>query len=245
MSGHSKWATIKRQKGTNDTKRSAVFTKLSNAITLAVRQGGGVTDPNQNFKLRLTVDAARSANMPKDNIERAIQRGSGKTGEGNVEEVVYEGFGPEGIAIIVEAVTDNKNRTSSEIKNIFDKNGGTMGQPGTVGYQFKQMGQLIIEKGGKSSDELFLEAADAGAEDMEEGEDNEVFIYTTPSQLAKIRSELAAKGCSIKEMEIIRKPVNYISVTETSPAFGKIVTLLSKFEDQDDVQKVYTNFESQ
>src|SRR5260221_4960992 len=135
MSGHSKWSQIKRQKGVNDTKRGATFTKLSNAIAIAVRQGGGIGDPDQNFKLRLAVDAAKTVNMPKDNIERAIARGSGKEA-GVMDEVVYEGFGPGGFAVIVEAATDNKNRTSSDIANAFNKNGGSMGQPGSVSYQF-------------------------------------------------------------------------------------------------------------
>src|SRR5690242_7790795 len=134
MSGHSKWAQIKRQKGANDAKRGATFTKLSNAISIAIRQGGGISDPSSNFKLRLAIDAAKGANMPKENIERAITRASGKDAAA-MEEAVYEGFGPGGIAVIVEAATDNKNRTSAEVANIFNKNGGNMGQPGSVSYQ--------------------------------------------------------------------------------------------------------------
>src|SRR5258708_2782024 len=183
MSGHSKWATIKRQKGTNDEKRGAVFTKLSKAITIAVKQGGGIPDPNQNFKLRLAIDSARNANMPKDNIQRAIEHAAGKQAD-TLEEVVYEGFGPGGISIIVEAMTDNKNRTTSEIQNIFNKNGGNMAQMGAVAYQFQQLGRIIVAREGKSVDDIFLEAADAGALDVEEA-DNEVFIYTKPSDLAK------------------------------------------------------------
>lgn len=243
MSGHSKWATIKRQKGANDVKRSAVFTKLSMAISIAVRQGGGITDPNQNFKLRLAMDAARNANMPKENIERAIQRAAGKAGEGNVDEAVYEGFGPQGISIIVETVTDNKNRTIGEVKNTFEKNGGTIGQPGSVSYQFKQVGQIIIDKNNKTIDDIFLEAADAGAQEVEEI-NGEVFIYTLPNDVSKIRSNLLEKGYAIKETDIIRQPTTFITVEEGSEAFQKIVNLLDKLESLDDVQKVYSNFES-
>lgn len=241
MSGHSKWATIKRQKGATDAKRGVAFTKLSKAITIAVKQGGGIGDPSQNFRLRLAIDAARNANMPKDNIERAIQRAAGKAGEGNMDEVVYEGFGPTGVSIIVEAITDNKNRTTSEVKNTFDKNGGTIGQPGAVAYQFKQIGFIIIDKGEKEFDDILLEAADAGAEDVEEGSDNEAFIYTHPNDLAKVRGVLTEKGYTMKETEIVRKPLTPVTIAEADQAFPKITNLIDKLEALDDVQKVYSN----
>lgn len=241
MSGHSKWATIKRQKGASDIKRGAVFTKLSNAITVAVRQGGGTSDPNQNFKLRLAVDAARTANMPKENIERAIVRAAGKQGE-MVEEFVYEGFSPGGISIIVEATTDNKNRTTGEVKNVFDKNGGTMGIPGSVAYQFKQRGRIIIKKE-KAIDDIFMEAADSGAEDIEEVGD-EVFIYTNPSDLGKVRDGLLAKSYTLEESAIIWQPLTMIEMEEGEKA-EKVMLFLEKLEALDDVQKVYSNFELQ
>ncbi len=244
MSGHSKWSTIKRQKGAADAKRGVVFTKLANAIAISVRQGGGVGDPAQNFKLRLAVEAARTQNMPKENIERAIQRATGKAGESKVDEAVYEGFAPGGVAVMVEAVTDNKNRTVSEIKNIFEKSGGTMGQSGTVAYNFKQVGQIVIDKSNKTLDEVFLEAADAGAEDIEE-EGNEVYIFTSPHDLARVRDGLSAKKYLIKEIELIRKPVNLVAMSESSEQFGKVISLLDKLEALDDVQKVYANFELQ
>jgi len=240
MSGHSKWATIKRQKGKTDAKRGVAFTKLSNAITLAVKAGGGIGDPTQNFKLRLAIDTARSANMPKENIERAIARAAGKQGQ-EMEEVVYEGFGPGGVGIIVEAATDNKNRTSSEVKNVFDKNGGNMVQPGAVSYQFKQMGQLILDKNGKSIDDIFLLAADSGAEDVEE-QDDEVFIYTKPSDLAKVKESLGKVGIVTKEMELIRKPTVFVSLPDEE-AFNKVTNILDKLEELDDVQKTYSNFD--
>ncbi|HEX7042456.1 MAG TPA: YebC/PmpR family DNA-binding transcriptional regulator [Patescibacteria group bacterium] len=237
MSGHSKWATIKRQKGANDAKRGALFTKLSKAISIAVQQGGGIGDPAQNFRLRLAVEAARAGNMPKENIERAIERAISKSGEA-IEEVVYEGFAPGGVGIIVEAATDNKNRTTSEVANIFNKNGGNMGQPGSVSYQFTKMGQIIVDKNGKSIDDIFLEAADAGAEDVEDS-DMEAFIFTNPGDLAKVRDNLVGKGIGVKEMELIYKPNMTMDADDATS--DKVMSLLEKLEDLDDVQKTYTN----
>lgn len=237
MSGHSKWAQIKRQKGANDTKRGATFTKLSNAISIAIRQGGGIGDPASNFKLRLAIDSAKAANMPKENIERAIQRASGKDAAA-MEEAVYEGFGPGGIAVIVEAATDNKNRTSSEVANIFNKNGGNMGQPGSVSYQFKQLGQIIVKKGQKSTDDIFLDAADSGAEDIED-QDEEVAIYTNPTDLARVREGLLTKNYEIVEAAIIRKA--NLPVELGDDEVQKALAFVEKLEDMDDVQQVYTN----
>lgn len=240
MSGHSKWATIKRQKGVKDVKRGQVFTKLSNAITVAVRQGGNVADPEGNFKLRLAVEAARAANMPKENIERAIERAAGKQ-EANLEEVVYEGFGPGGFSVIVEGFTDNKQRTVAELKNVFEKNGGTMGAQGSVMYQFEHKGLITVEKGGKLFDDIFLVAVDAGAEDVEESGE-EALIYTKPEDLAKIRSFLAEKGISIKNAELIYKPTVLFPISDKNTA-DKAIAFLEKLEDLDDVQKVFANFD--
>lgn len=238
MSGHSKWSTIKRQKGIADVKRGAIFTKLAKAIIVAVKQGGGVGNPDQNFRLRLAVDAARASNMPKENISRAIERASGKQGE-SYDEAVYEGFGPCGIVVIVEAATDNKNRTSSEIKTVFEKNGGAMGQPGSVSYLFKQVGEIIIDKQSKSYDEIFLDVADSGGEDVEE-EDGEAIIYTSTSTLSKVRDYLLSKGYTIKQAEIIRKPISFVEISDEMQS-EKIVNFLDKLEELDDVQKTYTN----
>ncbi|HEV2339316.1 MAG TPA: YebC/PmpR family DNA-binding transcriptional regulator [Patescibacteria group bacterium] len=237
MSGHSKWATIKRQKGVNDAKRGALFTKLSKAITIAVQQGGGIGDPSQNFKLRLVMETARGANMPKENIQRAIERATEKNAQA-LEEVVYEGFGPGGIAVLVEAATDNKNRTTSEVQNIFNKNGGNMGQPGSVAYMFIQKGQVAIVKNGKTADEIFLDAADSGAEDIEEGDD-EVFIYTMPTQLAKVRDLLSQKGYDTQETEVVRKATIPVVLSDTDGE--RVMDFVERLEDLDDVQKVYTN----
>lgn len=240
MSGHSKWAQIKRQKGANDAKRGLAFTKLSAAITIAVKQGGGIGDPNQNFRLRLAVDAARAQNMPKENIERAIARAAGKDAAA-MEEAMYEGFGPSGVSIIVEAATDNKNRTTGDVNNVFNKNGGNMGQPGSVSYQFKQMGRVIVEKNGKTLDDIFLLAADAGAEDIEEV-DSEVFVYTQPGALNKVREALSSAGLTVKEVELMWKPLTTIAV-DGEEAQQKVINLLDKLEELDDVQKVYSNFD--
>ncbi len=237
MSGHSKWSTIKRQKGAADIKRGQAFTKISNAITIAVKQGGGVGDPEQNPRLRLAVELARSSNMPKENIERAIARAKNK-GEGEIEEVVYEGFAPGGVSVIVEAATDNTNRTTSEVKAVFNHAGASFAQPGAVGYQFKQVGEITVDKNGKDLDEIFTVAVDLGADDVEDrGE--EVGIYTDFSSLTKVRQGLEEAGLKVTAAEQSRKPLTTISVGEE--AKEKIIQFFSILEEMDDVQKVYSN----
>ncbi len=238
MSGHSKWATIKRQKGVNDQKRGQLFTKLSKAILVAFRQGGNISDPESNFRLRLAIESARSVNMPKENIERAIAKAAGKQ-DMSLEEVVYEGFGPSGISIIVEAFTDNKQRTVSEVKNAFDKNGGSMGSQGSVMYQFQKKGIVTIEKGDKSLDDIFMIAVDAGAEDVEEN-GGEVFIYCKPEDFARIRSYLIEKGIKVESGELVYKPLTPITISEKA-VVERVISFLEKMEDLNDVQKVYAN----
>ena len=240
MSGHSKWATIKRQKGASDIKKGQAFTKISNAITIAVRGASGVTDPENNFRLRIAIEKARDANMPKDNIERALLRASGGEG-GGVEEVVYEGFAKGGVNVIIEAVTDNPQRITSEVKSIFRKVGASFGQMGSVAYQFVSKGRISIKKNGKSLDEIFNLAAESGAEDLEEVGDS-VFVYTAPFELSKVRRMLLEKGLKITEIEIIRKPIQTISIQDEEQR-EKIINFLQKLEDLDDVQKVYSNLE--
>jgi YebC/PmpR family DNA-binding regulatory protein len=240
MSGHSKWATIKRQKGANDAKRGQLFTKLSKAITIAVRQGGGSPDPDSNFRLRLAIEAARAANMPKDNIERAIQRASGKQ-ETILEEATYEGFGPGGFSVVVETYTDNKLRTVSEVKNVFNKNGGSMGAQGSVMYQFEKNGVITVAKEGQSMDDIFLVAADNGAEDIEEAGD-EVLLYTKPEDVTKIKDLLSQNGLNVKTFELIFRPVVISAVTDKVAA-EKSLSFIDKLEALDDVQKVYANFD--
>ncbi len=242
MSGHSKWAQIKRQKGVTDIKRGQAFTKLANAMTIAVRHGGGIADPSVNFRLRLIIDKAREVNMPKENIKRAIERGLGKGEKGVLDEVLYEGFGPSGVALIVEVTTDNRQRTTPEIKNILEKGGGSLGSPGSTSYLFKQMGVLTIEKGDKNLDEIFLLSADLGAEDVEEA--GEVFlVYTQPSSLMGIKERLEKEhNFKIESAELIYKPITTIPIGSQEKA-KSILNLVEKLEAIDDVQNVYANFD--
>jgi len=242
MSGHSKWSTIKRQKGATDIKKGKTFTKISNAITIAVKQGGGIGDPDQNFRLRLAIDAAKMANMPKENIERAIKRATTKE-EGNIEEVIYEGFTPGGkISLIIEAATDNSQRTTAAIKSIFNKAGAHFGQPGSVAYQFRQVGQIIVNKKDKSFDEIFEQAVDLGVEDVEDlGE--EVFIYTNVANMKKIKDMLTEKGIEVIESEITRIPINPVSLEEDPQLKARVESFIESMDELDDVQKVYSNLE--
>ncbi len=237
MSGHSKWSTIKRQKGLKDIKRGQAFTKLSNAITIAVKQGGGVIDPNSNFRLRLAIDAARNSNMPKENIDRAIQKASGGK-EGSLEEVLYEGFAPFGVSVIVEAATDNSLRTTSEVKNLFNKSGGSFGQPGSVSYQFKHVGRITLDKN-KSFDDVFNVAVENGAEDIGENDD-EYIVYTPVSSLGELRDILSNEGVGIISAELYWKPVVPSLITEDEK-LQRIAEFVESLEEMDDVQKVYTN----
>ncbi|OGH19516.1 MAG: hypothetical protein A3F31_03510 [Candidatus Levybacteria bacterium RIFCSPHIGHO2_12_FULL_38_12] len=238
MSGHSKWAQIKRQKGAADAKRGQVFTKLANAISIAVAKGGGGGDPVSNFKLRLLIEKARSVNMPKENIERAIKRAESRE-SGDIEDVVYEAFGPAGVGLIIEAATDNKLRTAPEIKNILEKNGGTMASQGTVAYQFSQKGMLTVKKN-HSLDDIFMLAADTGAEDVEEAGEK-VLIYTKPEDLKKVKEALSLQ-LSIIDAELIRKPVVTVPILDKETA-SKVISIMDKLENLDDVQKVYSNFD--
>ncbi|RJR25476.1 YebC/PmpR family DNA-binding transcriptional regulator [Candidatus Microgenomates bacterium] len=240
MSGHSKWATIHRQKEVSDQKRGQVFTKISNAIIIAVRESGGITDPNHNFKLRLVLEKARAANMPKDNVQRAIDRAAGK-GEGDgFTEVTYEGYGPGGVGILVETATDNKQRTVQEVKNIFDKAGGSVASPGSVAFNFEKKGLITVEaKEGK--DELILRLIDIGAEDVEEaGELLEIYVH--PDNLMVFKDKLTAEGIEPKSVELVMKPVNMMPINDTKTA-QQVMGLIEKLESLDDVQKVYANFD--
>lgn len=240
MSGHSKWATIKRAKGINDAKRGQAFTKLSNAITIAVKQGGGNTDPEFNASLRLAIDKAKAANMPKDGIERAIQKGSGATGGEELSEVMYEGFAPGGVGILVEAVTDKKQRTVAEVKNTIEKNGGTMAGQGAVSYLFQKAGELVVNRDGKSVDDVMTDAMDHNVSDLEDADDI-VVLYTEPSQLSVAKKGMEESGYTISEASLIYKPVSRIAVSPEHEE--KVICLIEKLEEMDDVQKVYTNLE--
>ncbi len=235
MSGHSKWSTIKRQKGAKDAARGAVFTKLGNAIAIAARGGD---DPSTNFSLRLAIDKAKAANMPLANIQRSVDRGSGKLGGDQIQEVLYEGYGPGGVAIMVEAATDNINRTYPEVKLAFSKHGGNIAEKGAVAFQFDHKGMIRVLGTG---DDLMLQALDAGAEDVQE-EDQESVIYSDPKQLAKVRDALKEAGLEISEAELTYVPNNTVKVKDEATA-GKIMRLMDALEELDDVSATHVNFE--
>lgn len=239
MSGHSKWAQIKRQKGLVDIKRGQAFTKVANAITIAVREGGGISDPNKNVRLRLAIEKARAINMPKSNIERSISRASGKQA-GEIEEVVYEGFGPRGVGLIITAATDNRQRTGSDVKNVLEKGGGSLATRGAVSYQFQTKGLITVAKKERLLDEVFTICVDAGAEDIEEAGD-EVLVYTKPEELARVRDAIV-RSLSVVDAQLIRQPLVTVSIASKEDA-GKVLTLIEKLEVMDDVQKVFANFD--
>lgn len=235
MSGHSKWSTIKRQKGAKDAARGAIFTKLGNNIAVAARAGA---DPDMNFTLRMAIDKAKAANMPVANIQRSIDRGSGKLGGDQIQEVLYEGYGPGGVAIIVEAATDNTNRTYPEVKLAFSKHGGSVAEKGAVLFQFAHKG-LIRVKG--SGDDMMLAALDAGAEDVQE-EGDESVIYTEAKELAKVRDSLREAGVEVIEAELTYAPNNTVEVTDELTA-GKVLRLMDALDDVDDVTNTHVNFD--
>jgi len=236
MAGHSKWAQIKRQKGVNDARRGALFTKLGREITVAAKQGG--PDPAANFRLRLAIQRARDNNMPADTIERAIKRATGGGEGANLEEVLYEGYGPGGIAIMVEALTDNRNRTAASIRAIFERGGGSLGGAGSVAWQFKSRGQIVIDARGRSTEEIELAAIEAGATDVQ-SDANEVVVETEPNELEAVRRALAEQGYPIVSAELTMIPQNTLTLDEAKSA--QALRLLEKLENDDDVQKVYTN----
>ena len=234
MSGHSKWSTIKRQKGAKDAARGVVFTRLGNAIAIAARSG---TDPDLNFSLRLAVDKARAANMPMANIQRAIDRVKDKSAA-QIQELLYEGYGPGGVAILVECATDNINRTYPEVRLAFSKHGGNLAEKGAVAFQFDRKGMIRV-KG--SDDELLLQALDAGADDVQD-EGDESVIYTAPSDLAKVRDALVTSGLEIVEAELTYVPNTTVTIDDTETA-GKIMRLMDALDELDDVTNTHVNFD--
>lgn len=238
MSGHSKWSQIKRQKGVNDVKRGAVFTKMGREIAVAVRSGG--PDPDANFRLRLAVEKARGANMPADTIKRAIEKASG-AGEGEqFEEIVYEGYGPGGVAVLVEAATDNRNRTAAEVRSIFSKAGGQLAGSGAVAWQFEPRGLITIPRAGVDADEVALAAIDAGAEDVDT-EADPLEILTGVAELEHVRRELEAGGFKIESAESTMSAKQHVEL-EAGKA-RQALRLIELLEDLEDVQRVTANFE--
>jgi YebC/PmpR family DNA-binding regulatory protein len=236
MSGHSKWAQIKRQKATTDARKGQTFTKMAREITVAVRQGG--PDPESNFRLRLALQKSREVNMPSENIERAIKRGSGATEGATLEEISYEGYGPGGAAILVQATTDNRNRAAADVRSIFTRSGGALGETGSVGWQFDARGVISIELGSQSADDITLLAIDAGAVDFKE-EDGLLEVYTEPANMEAVRRELERAKVKIISAETGMVPKNVISLDDHTA--GQVMRLMDRLEELDDVQRVFSN----
>ena len=239
MSGHSKWSTIKRKKGANDAKRGKIFTKLIKEITIAAKMGGG--DPEGNPRLRSAIMAAKGENMPKENIDRAIKKGTGDLDGAVYEEILYEGYGPGGVAVLVETMTDNKNRTVADVRHFFAKSGGNLGESGCVAWMFDKKGTLTVDKGGLSEEELMDLALEAGAEDVVEEEDS-FQILTAPEAFNDVVDRLEKGDVTLSEVTLSMVPKNTIEVTEEKVA-RSLLRLLENLEDHDDVQKVHANFD--
>lgn len=237
MAGHSHWAGIKHRKAAQDKKRSRYFSKFSKAIMIAARDGGG--DPDQNIALRYAIDRAKAGNMPKDAIQRAVKKGSGELGDVQFHEIMYEGYGPGGVAIMCEILTDNRNRTAPEMRRLFSSNGGNLGSPGSVKFMFERKGMIALE--GRTEDEVLEVALEAGAEDVEEN-DGMVQVTTDASEFHIVMKALTAQGWELSAFDLV-----YISDTPATPpaeAAAKVEALLEKLEDHDDVQAVHTNYQA-
>jgi YebC/PmpR family DNA-binding regulatory protein len=240
MSGHSKWSSIKHKKGAADAKRGQLFTKLSRAIIIAAKEGG--PDPAANLSLQNAIEKAKSYSMPKDNIERAIAKGSGADADAAAfETVVYEGYGPDGVAVLVEALTDNRNRTASDVRHTFAKNGGNLGTTGAVAWLFERRGVVVVDAETTDEDELMLAAADGGADDVER--DGSVFQVTSaPDRLAAVREAIEAAGIAVESAELSMIPKTTVEVAAEASA-KKLVRLIEALEENDDIQGVYANFD--
>ena len=238
MSGHSKWHSIKHKKGALDAKRGKLFTKFIKEITVAARSGGG--DPDANARLRKAINDAKAGNMPNDTIDRAIRRGTGEEEGVHYEEITYEGYGPGGVALLIQSMTDNRNRTVAEIRHIFSKNGGNLGESGSVGWIFEKKGYIVVNKSAKSEEELFDIVIEAGADDMRDDADN-FEIITSPDNFESVSAALKSAGVETQVAEIEMVPQNYIKL-EGGDA-RQMLKLMEALEDHDDVQKVSANFD--
>ena len=239
MSGHSKWANIKRRKGAVDAERANAFTKISREIIVAVQQGG--PDPDGNFRLKLMIQKAKAANMPNDNINRCIQKAAGNTEESKMDEIVYEGYGPAGTAILLEIMTDNRNRTASEIRYLFSRNGGNLGETGCVAWMFDRIGRIVIPMEGKDEDDVMMTALDAGAEDVT-FEDGNCEVVTLPENLEEVRVALSEAGLEMTDVEVTRVPKNTVAIEDVEQA-RQVLKLYDALDEYDDVQNAYSNFE--
>jgi len=238
MSGHSKWAGIKHKKAIVDARRGAQFTKLARAITVAAREGGG--DPDSNAALANAVQKAKDASMPKDNIERAIAKGTGAGADADqIETVVYEGYGPGGVALLIEAYTENRNRTGADVRHLLSKNGGNLGEPGSVAYLFEKRGLVVVDPSHYGEDDL-LPAIEAGAEDIV-ADDDALEVYTAPGDLSAVRAAIEGAGVDIESAEVIQRPTTRVELDEATA--GRLFRLIEALEDSDDVGAVHANFE--
>jgi YebC/PmpR family DNA-binding regulatory protein len=238
MSGHSKWSSIKHKKALTDARKGQQFTKMAREITIAAREGGG--NPDGNYRLRLAIEKARTVNMPQDNIKRAIMRGTGELGGAQMEQLRFEGYGPHGVAIMVETVTDNRNRTSSDIRNLFSRSGGNLGATGSVGWMFTRQGQIVVDADGRDPDEIGLEAIDLGATDARV-DGKTVDVVTDPANLEPVQQGLKKKGYKIDSAEVTMNASQLVSLNEaTAPP---VLKLLDALEEHDDVQSVYSNMD--
>src|SRR5919198_1120651 len=238
MSGHSKWSSIKHKKALTDAKKGQQFTKMAREITIAAREGGG--NPDGNYRLRLAIEKARGVNMPQENIKRAIMRGSGELGGAQIEQLRFEGYGPHGVAIMVDTVTDNRNRTSSDIRNLFTRAGGNLGTTGSVGWMFTRQGQIVVDANGQDPDEIGLEAIEIGASDARV-DGKTVDIVTDPAKLEGVQQALKKKGYKIDSAEVTMNASQLVSLNEaTAPP---VLKLLDALEEHDDVQSVYSNID--
>jgi YebC/PmpR family DNA-binding regulatory protein len=238
MSGHSKWATIKHKKGKTDAKRGKLFSKLSRAITVAAREGGG--DPGMNVSLANAIEKAKAESMPKDNIERAIQRGAGGAEGDAYESIMYEGYGPAGVAIIVDVLTDNKNRSAADVRNIFSKHGGQLAQPGAVAWVFERKGSIVVDGTKYGEDDVMTAAIDAGADDVVQDGD-EFQVLTQPADFATVRNAIVAAGIEYEQAELTMIPKNTVKLEENDAR--KTMKIVDALEDSDDVQEVFANFD--
>ena len=239
MSGHSKWSTIKRQKGANDAKRGALFTKVAREIMVSARSGGG--DPDANYRLRLAMDKARAVNMPMDNIKRAIERATGAAEGEQFEEIVYEGYGPGGVAILVEAMTDNRNRTASDVRSMFTKAGGQLAGSGAVAWQFEPRGLIVVPVNGRDTDDLALAAIDAGASDVDTSDPELIDVFTEPADLERVRKALDTARIDVESAE--NTMVAKTTVELDAHRARQNLRLIELLEDLDDVQRVTANFD--
>ena len=242
MSGHNKWSTIKRKKGANDAARAKVFTKIGRELAVAVKNGGA--DPNNNAKLRDVSAKAKQNNVPNDNIDRMLKKAAGESDSTNFEEIVYEGYGPSGIAVVVEALTDNRNRTASEVRHYFDKAGGNMGTPGSVTFMFDRQGVIVIEKEDVDEDQLMEDALEAGASDFLTDEEDIFEIRTEPNDVGAIRDELEGKGYHIISSEAAYIPQTYTRL-ESEEDMKNMARMIDMFEENDDVQNIWHNWENE